>query len=142
MRIQCPRCRTAFDAVAGRAATCPECGFEARAPRTHEAHQEFIPVDASEVPVHRPPPRRRRVHVTRERIAIGLAINILVPGLGTLLADRKSEGWGQLVLFLVGLATIPFLVGLALAPAAWVWALVSSIQHLVEYDRTPTPHRH
>jgi TM2 domain-containing membrane protein YozV len=141
MRVQCPRCRAVWESRSAHTATCPECGHETRISHAAPAQEEFEPLTPEELHAARRPVHRPR-RVTRERIAFGLALNIFVPGAGTLYAGRTREGWGQLLVFLVGLLTIPLLVGLALAPAAWVWALVSSIQHLLEFDRSAHPRRH
>lgn len=75
-------------------------------------------------------------HKTSKGIAIAaLILNVLLlPGLGSIIAGRTTEGIIQLVLTLIGIPLSLFLVGIPLIIAAWIWALVTSIQVLQESE--------
>lgn len=75
-------------------------------------------------------------HKTSKGVAIAaLLLNVLLlPGLGSIIAGRTTEGVIQLVLTLVGIPLSLFLVGIPLIIAAWIWALVTSIQILQEAE--------
>lgn len=72
---------------------------------------------------------------SRLGFAIGvLVINVLIPGLGTLLAGKIRTGVWQLILLAVGAILSPFLIGIPLVIAAWIWALVTSAKMLNGLD--------
>lgn len=75
-------------------------------------------------------------HKTSKGLAVAaLLLNVLLlPGLGTIIGGRTTEGIIQLVLTLVGIPLSIFLVGIPLIIVAWVWALVSGIQILQESE--------
>lgn len=134
MRLRCPECSTTVDVIPGREAKCPQCGFTAPAPPPTEPH--FLPDPDASVELrseptfipYEPPPDLGPL--TWGHVVGGLLLNLVLPGAGTLLVRRRLEGWLQLGLFVLGLATLLWLIGLALVPAAWVWALVTSIQEV------------
>ena len=64
-----------------------------------------------------------------------LVLNILVPGVGSLVAGRTSIGVAQLVMWVVAFPLCIVLVGFPLLLAAWIWSLVSGIQILEESKR-------
>lgn len=65
-----------------------------------------------------------------------LLLNILVlPGLGTIIGGRTTQGVWQLVLFIVSIPLIFILIGIPLAIGVWIWALVSGIQLVQEADK-------
>jgi len=61
-----------------------------------------------------------------------LILNLFFPGVGTLVAGKKTTGIWQLVLWLVSIPLYIILVGFFLHLAVWIWALVTSIQVLKE----------
>jgi TM2 domain-containing membrane protein YozV len=61
-------------------------------------------------------------------------LNILFPGVGSLVAGRTSQGVAQLVLWVVSIPLMVVLIGFPMALAAWVWSLVSGI-HILEESR-------
>lgn len=61
---------------------------------------------------------------------MSLLLNLVFPGAGSLHGGRVGEGTIQLLLFLVGLATAVFLIGLIIIPGVWAWSLVTSVQIL------------
>lgn len=70
-----------------------------------------------------------------DAMAVGaLFLNIsLLPGLGSIIAGRNTEGVWQLVLFLIGIPLIfAFLIGIPVMIIAWIWALVTSVDLLKE----------
>lgn len=98
---------------------------------------EFLPYAPDAVDAYTPaPPKPPRV-ITRSVLQRALWMNLFVPGWGTLHAGREGEGALQLGLFLVGILLAIVLIGLALVAAAWVWALVASVQHLNAFPAGP-----
>lgn len=148
MHLQCPDCSHEIEGVPGEVAQCPNCGFMARVPGTSSAPRRrplgaagakplaFEPVSPP-LPVEdeatrmRPPPPKPRV-ITRAHLVFALVLNFVLPGAGTLYLGRRLEGWLQIGLLAVGVGTIVYLIGLAIIPGVWMWAVVGSIQLLVE----------
>lgn len=64
----------------------------------------------------------------RRNPVAGLLLNAVLPGLGSLVAGRRGEGKLQLFLLVLGVVTIPFLVGFALLAGVWVWAVAAGVQ--------------
>jgi TM2 domain-containing membrane protein YozV len=66
--------------------------------------------------------------LTESMAALCLILNVVVlPGLGSLIAGRTTEGTLQLVLFLVGIPLSFVIVGIPLMIAMWIWSLISGI---------------
>ena len=64
-----------------------------------------------------------------------LLLNILVlPGLGSLIGGRTTEGIIQLVLFIIAIPLSFILIGIPLLIAMWIWALVTGIQIIKEAE--------
>lgn len=75
--------------------------------------------------------RRKSVRDNSNKMPLAvtaLVLNIFFPGLGTLIAGKINIGIWQLLIFLVGALFSLQLIGLPLILAAWIWALVTSIQ--------------
>ncbi len=64
-----------------------------------------------------------------------LVLNLIIPGSGSLVAGRTSQGVLQLVLWVVSFPLMFVLVGFPMLLAVWIWALVSGIQILEESKR-------
>jgi|SRR5581483_1599776 len=62
----------------------------------------------------------------------GLLLNLVLPGLGSLVAGKTVEGVIQLVLILIGLPLCFFLIGIPICIATWGWALSTGIRVLNE----------
>ena len=77
---------------------------------------------------------------TKKKVSQGLAsaallINVLlIPGLGTIIAGRKSEGLFQLILLIIGIALSFFLIGIPIVILVWIWGLVTGIQLIKEAE--------
>lgn len=67
---------------------------------------------------------------TETKNIVGLLINLVIPGIGTIIWGDTNKGIIQLVLFLVGVFLSCIIIGIPLAFGAWVWALVKGIQRL------------
>jgi TM2 domain-containing membrane protein YozV len=67
-----------------------------------------------------------------------LVLNVLVPGVGSLVAGRVSIGIGQLMLWIIGLPLCFVLIGMPMVLAAWIWSLVTGIQILEDSRRRPS----
>jgi len=61
---------------------------------------------------------------------VGLLVNLVFPGIGTVIWEDTKTGTVQLVLYLVGLALSFVLIGIPLAAGVWIWALVKGIQRV------------
>lgn len=70
--------------------------------------------------------------VTKNTAIAALVVNIVFPGVGSLIGGRTRTGIIQLVLGLIGLGLSLILIGLPLLLAVWVWALITGIQILNE----------
>ncbi|MFO0704633.1 MAG: hypothetical protein U0517_01480 [Candidatus Andersenbacteria bacterium] len=69
--------------------------------------------------------------VRHDTAILALILNILVlPGIGTLVAGRTTEGVLQLTLFLVSIPLCLILIGFPLMLAMWIWSLVTGIDIL------------
>ena len=81
------------------------------------------------------------VHVSppSEGTAItALVLNLIIPGVGSLVAGRTSQGVVQLVLWVVSFPLMVVLIGFPMLLAVWIWSLVSGIQILEESKRRQT----
>jgi len=105
-----------------------------------------IPGRASERPAANPPLARaaqpgQMVHVSppSDGTAVtALVLNIIIPGSGSLIAGRTSQGVVQLVLWVVSFPLMFVLIGFPMLLAVWIWSLVSGIQILEESKRRQT----
>ena len=89
--------------------------------------------------MERKTPRVRRKPTSTEGI-LALVLNLLIlPGVGTLVGKRTTEGIIQLVLSVFSILLIftffGAIVGIPLLIAMWIWALVVGIQILQESQR-------
>ena len=69
---------------------------------------------------------------TQALAIVALILNLLLPGLGTIIGGRTRVGIIQLVLVLVSIPLMPIIVGILLMTGVWIWALVTSIQLIQE----------
>lgn len=126
-------------------AQCGVCGYTAPVPGVAPVTPVAPPPAAAPAARHEYAPVPRPVHprvagpATPGKITTGLILNLILPGWGTHHAGRHGEGWLQVALFVVGVATLVYLVGLALVAAAYVWAITGSILHLVATRRAASP---
>jgi len=67
-----------------------------------------------------------------------MVLNVVLPGVGSLVAGRVAIGITQLVLWIVGVPLSLVLIGVPMVLAAWIWSLVTGIQILDESKRRPT----
>ena len=78
--------------------------------------------------------RKKQVAKKEKSISLGIAFaaliaNILIPGIGTLIAGKISSGVVQLFIFGLGLITT-FIIGwtgIAALIIAWAWAFATSL---------------
>ena len=105
-----------------------------------------IPGRPNERPAANPPLTRVKqpgemVHVSppSEGTAVtALVLNIIIPGVGSLVAGRTSQGVVQLVMWVVSFPLMFVLIGFPMLLAVWIWSLVSGIQILEESKRRQT----
>ena len=62
----------------------------------------------------------------------GLLLNLVVPGLGSIVAGKTIEGVLQLVLILIGLPLCFILIGIPICIATWGWALSTGLRAMHE----------
>jgi len=105
-----------------------------------------IPGRATERPPANPPLQRaaapgQMVHVSAPSdgtAVTALVLNIIIPGTGSLIAGRTSQGVVQLVLWVISFPLMFVLIGFPMLLAVWIWSLVSGIQILEESKRRQT----
>ena len=70
-------------------------------------------------------------HGGNKNLAIAaLLINLIIPGLGTIIGGNTRTGLIQLIVLIIGALLKVFGIGFIIVAVAWVWALVTSIQML------------
>jgi TM2 domain-containing membrane protein YozV len=68
---------------------------------------------------------------------LGLILNLIIPGVGSLVIGQTQAGIIQLVLLILSVPLSFVLIGIPLAIAVWVWALVVSVQSFSNYTGPP-----
>jgi hypothetical protein len=68
------------------------------------------------------------VVVAPKNPAVSLLISFFLPGVGSLVNGDTSIGLIILVLWIVGIATSFFLIGIPLILAAWIWGMIDAYQ--------------
>jgi TM2 domain-containing membrane protein YozV len=89
-------------------------------------------------PLQRAEPRGQLADISppSEGTAVtALVLNIVIPGAGSLVAGRTSQGVLQLVLWVVSFPLMFVLIGFPMLLAVWIWSLVTGIQILEESKR-------
>jgi TM2 domain-containing membrane protein YozV len=66
---------------------------------------------------------------------MGLVLNLVFPGIGSIVAGRTGEGIAQLMLFVISLPLCFLLIGIPLCVAVWGWALSTGIRSMNEAHR-------
>jgi len=70
---------------------------------------------------------------------IGLVLNLLIPGLGSLVGGKTKVGIWQLVLYILGavlsLTFVLAIVGGPLTVIAWIWGIVTGVQMIMEASK-------
>jgi TM2 domain-containing membrane protein YozV len=64
-----------------------------------------------------------------------MVLNVVLPGLGSLISGRTAVGIGQLVLWLVAFPFCFIFIGFPMLIAAWVWSVVTGVRILEESKR-------
>jgi TM2 domain-containing membrane protein YozV len=80
---------------------------------------------------YEPPAHAITVAPTPHAMA-GLLLNLLFPGLGSLVAGKTWEGISQLVLISIGVPLSFIVIGIPICVAAWGWALSTGIRAVNE----------
>jgi len=65
----------------------------------------------------------------------GLVLNLVMPGVGSIVAGKTNEGVAQLVLFVVGMPLCLLLIGIPIVITAWAWALATGLRTVSESSR-------
>jgi len=81
--------------------------------------------------------RVKNKNISQALAIVCLILNLILPGLGTLIARSTQKkvirnGVWQLVLTVVGAILSIFIIGFFVIVAAWIWALVDSIDTIKE----------
>jgi|SRR3989344_624441 len=66
--------------------------------------------------------------VSRGLAVAALVLNLILPGLGSLVGKETKTGIWQLVLFLLGIPLIILVIGIPMIIAAYIWGIVTGIQ--------------
>lgn len=61
---------------------------------------------------------------------VGLLVNLVIPGIGTIIWGDNSRGVTQLVLYLIGWALCWLVIPWLLVAGVWIWALIDGIKKL------------
>jgi TM2 domain-containing membrane protein YozV len=64
-----------------------------------------------------------------------MVLNVIIPGLGTIISGRTSLGVGQLLLWGFGIPFCFILIGFPMIIAAWIWSVVTGVRILEESKR-------
>ena len=70
----------------------------------------------------------------RNRAITALIVNLIIPGLGSIIGRKKHEGLVQLILFIISIPLLIILIGIPLLVAMWLWALITSVQIILEAE--------
>lgn len=90
---------------------------------------------------YNPPGLPSRANAPTEGTALaGLLLNaLMLPGLGSLVGGKTTEGLLQLTLLFVGFPLAFVLVGIPMVITAWVWGIVTGVRMLQESKSLPPP---
>jgi TM2 domain-containing membrane protein YozV len=97
------------------------------------------------MPAHPPlatvtPPGPPAITAPSEATAVtAMVLNVLFPGVGSLVAGRVGIGVGQLILWIVGIPLCFVLIGFPMVLASWIWSLITGIQILEDNKRRQSP---
>jgi len=58
-----------------------------------------------------------------------LILNILIPGVGTIIYGETQRGVIQLVLYIVGWVLTIILIGAIISLGAWIWSIIDGINY-------------
>jgi TM2 domain-containing membrane protein YozV len=72
---------------------------------------------------------------TNPNAVTGLVLNLVMPGVGSIVAGKTNEGVAQLVLFVVGMPLCLLLIGIPIVITAWAWALATGLRAVSETSR-------
>ncbi|MSR85774.1 hypothetical protein EXS74_00080 [Candidatus Woesearchaeota archaeon] len=84
---------------------------------------------------------KQKIKKTKKKVSQSMAIAalllnvLLMPGLGTIIAGRTSEGLLQIILLVVGIALSFFLIGIPIVILVWIWGLVTGVQLIKEAEQ-------
>jgi len=78
---------------------------------------------------------KKKIKALSKRTAVaGLILNLILPGLGTIILGKYDIGTIQVILSLIGLffsiSLIGVMIGFPIFLATWIWALFVSIKTL------------
>ncbi|MDI3474232.1 MAG: hypothetical protein PWQ28_92 [Candidatus Woesearchaeota archaeon] len=67
-----------------------------------------------------------------------LILNMAIPGIGSLVAEKKNEGTWQLILLIIGalvsLTVAGAVIGIPLVIIAWIWSVLTAIKLVKQAD--------
>ena len=78
---------------------------------------------------------RGRRRPTMEIAIISLILNIIVPGLGSIIGGKTKQGIWQVILLVIGTILSVIGIGIFMILIAWIWALVSGIHLIMDANR-------
>ncbi len=71
----------------------------------------------------------QNVQPDQSKAILVLILNILIPGVGTIIYGETQRGVIQLVLLIVGWITTFIIIGIFIILGAWIWALIDGINY-------------
>jgi TM2 domain-containing membrane protein YozV len=89
----------------------------------------------SQALVRRAPEATAITRPPETQATMGLVLNLVFPGVGSIVAGKTGEGIAQLVLFVIGLPLCFLLIGIPLCVAVWGWALSTGLRAVHESQR-------
>lgn len=67
--------------------------------------------------------------------AVSLIVSFFIPGVGSMINGDVGTGVAILVLWIIGIATSIFFVGIFLILGAWIWGMVDAYQGAQRWNR-------
>ena len=66
---------------------------------------------------------------------VALILNLILPGVGSLIGGKTKEGIWQLVLVIIGLPLMLVLIGFPIILIAWIWGIVTGAKLIQENSK-------
>ena len=71
----------------------------------------------------------KNVQPDQNKALLVLILNIVIPGVGTIIYGETQRGVIQLVLYVVGWILTFILIGFFISLGAWIWSLIDGINY-------------
>jgi TM2 domain-containing membrane protein YozV len=74
-------------------------------------------------------------HVQPHSAGLAVVASFFIPGLGSMLNDKVGKGIGILACYIVAWVSAIVLIGFILAPAVWIWGMVTANNDANQWNR-------